>query len=132
LRVELFHVNRWWRIRFTIAENPGSPFEELISQGRDDICVDIELRGQLGQRRLALNGGKRHLCLEGRAVVLAGSSRHGISCSRHHAAVRQEIHLSRLSRLPEPALFDPAPTWMTLRRAAASMVSDPPLVKLSQ
>jgi hypothetical protein len=62
------------------------------------------LRGQLGQRRLALNSGKRHLRLKGRAMVPTWSSRHGVSCSQHHAAVRQKIHLSQLFRLPEPAL----------------------------
>ena len=46
----------------------------------------------------------RSLGLEGRAMVSAGSSCHGISCSRHHAAVRQKIHLSQLFRLPEQAL----------------------------
>jgi len=37
-------------------------------------------------------------------VVPAWSSRHGVSCSRHHAAVRQKIHLSQLFRLTGPAL----------------------------
>ncbi|MFN6268111.1 MAG: hypothetical protein ACK45D_17970, partial [Alphaproteobacteria bacterium] len=46
----------------------------------------------------------RHLRLEGRAMVPAGSSRHGVSCSRHHAALRQKIHLSQMCRFPEPAL----------------------------
>ena len=104
LCVELSHGNRWWRIRPTIAENPSCPFEELIPPGLDDIRVDIEFRGQLGQHLLALNSGKRHLCLESRAMVPAWSSRHGISCSRHQAAVRQKIHLSQLSRFSVPAL----------------------------
>ncbi|MEY9470893.1 hypothetical protein ABH992_003292 [Bradyrhizobium yuanmingense] len=38
--------------------------------------------GQLGQRPIALDGGKRHLRLESRAVVPARSSVHGLSCSR--------------------------------------------------
>jgi hypothetical protein len=66
--------------------------------------VDIELRGQFGQRLLALHSRKRHLRLEGRAVVPAGSSGLGISRSRHHAAVRQKIHLFQLFKLPEPDL----------------------------
>ena len=37
---------------------------------------------QLRQRPIALDGGKRHLRLESRAVVPAGSSVHGLSCSR--------------------------------------------------
>jgi hypothetical protein len=102
--MEFLHINRWWRIRLAFAENPGSPFKELIPPSLDDIRVDIELGGQLGQRLLALHSRKRHLRLEGRAVVPAGSSGHGISCSRHHAAVRQKIHLSQLFRLPEPDL----------------------------
>ncbi len=87
------------------AENPSSPFKELIPPSLDDIRVDIELRGKLCQRLLALHSGKRHLRLEGRAVVPAGSSRHGVSCSRLHAAVRQKIHLSQLFRFPEPDLY---------------------------
>jgi hypothetical protein len=92
------------RFQLSVADNPGSPFKELIPPALYDIRVDIKLRGQLGQRLLVLNSGKRHLRLEGRAVVLARSSRHGISCSRHHAAVRQKSHLSQLSSFPEPAL----------------------------
>jgi hypothetical protein len=103
--VEFFHINRWRRFRLAFAENPGSPFKKLIPPGLDDIRVDIELRSQLGKRLLALHSSKRHLCLEGWAVVPAWSSRHGISCSRHHAAVRQKIHLNQLFRIPEPALI---------------------------
>jgi hypothetical protein len=74
--MEFFHINRWWRFRLAFAENPGSPFEELIPPGLDDIRVDIELGGQLGQCLFALHNRKRHLRLEGRAVVPAGSSAH--------------------------------------------------------
>ncbi len=35
--MELFHINRWWRVRLSVAENPGSPFEGLIPPGLDDI-----------------------------------------------------------------------------------------------
>jgi DNA invertase Pin-like site-specific DNA recombinase len=44
--------------------------------------VDIKVLGQLSYRPIALDGGKRHLCLEGRAMVPARSSVHGLSCSR--------------------------------------------------
>src|SRR6516164_9639072 len=37
---------------------------------------------QLGDRSVALDGGQGHLRLEGRQVVPAGSSAHGLSCSR--------------------------------------------------
>ena len=37
--MELFHINRWWRVRLSVAENPGSPFEGLIPPGLDDICA---------------------------------------------------------------------------------------------
>jgi site-specific DNA recombinase len=103
--VEFFHIHRWRRFRLTFAENPSSPFKELIPPSLDDIRVDIELGGQFGQRLLALYSSKRHLGLEGRAMVPAGSSRHAISCSRHHAALRQKIHLSQVCRFPEPALL---------------------------
>ena len=45
----------------------------------DLIGVDVELLGQLRQRPIALDGGKRHLCLEGRCVVPARSSAHALS-----------------------------------------------------
>jgi hypothetical protein len=46
--------------------------------------MDIKVFGQLGYRPIALDGGKRHLRLEGRCVVPARSEpalfdRHGIS-----------------------------------------------------
>jgi threonine dehydrogenase-like Zn-dependent dehydrogenase len=44
--------------------------------------VDVEVLGQLRHRSVALDGGKRHLSLEGRGVVPARSSAHGLSCSR--------------------------------------------------
>jgi hypothetical protein len=43
--VELFHVNRWWRIRLCVAENPGSPFKELIPPSLNDIRVDWAAAG---------------------------------------------------------------------------------------
>jgi hypothetical protein len=92
-------------IRFISVATCRRPTEKLIPPGLDHIRVDIELRGQLGQRLLALHSSKCHLRLEDRAVVPAWSSRHGVSCSRHHAAVRQKIHLSQLFRLTGPALI---------------------------
>src|SRR5260370_31524692 len=44
--------------------------------------VEVEVLGQLSYRPVALDGGKRHLRLESRAVVPARSSVHGLSCSR--------------------------------------------------
>jgi hypothetical protein len=41
--------------------------------------MDIELLGDLRQRPIALHGGKRHLCLEGRCVVPARPSAHALS-----------------------------------------------------
>jgi hypothetical protein len=102
--VEFLHINRCWRFRLAFTENPSSPFQKLIAPGLDDIRVNIKLRSQFGQRLLALHSSKPHIRLEGWAMAPAGSSRYGISCSRHHAAFRQEIHLSQLFRLPEPAL----------------------------
>jgi hypothetical protein len=42
----------------------------------DLIGVDVELLRKLSQCSIALDGGKRHLHLEGRRVVPAGSSAH--------------------------------------------------------
>ena len=39
----------------------------------------VELLGQFGRRPLSLDDGKRHLRLEGRAMIPAWSSRHGLS-----------------------------------------------------
>jgi hypothetical protein len=41
--------------------------------------VDVELLGKLRNRPIAFDGGKRHLRLEGRCVVPACSSVHGLS-----------------------------------------------------
>jgi hypothetical protein len=61
----------------------------------------------------------RSLGLEGRAMVSAGSSCHGISCSRHHAAVRQKIRLHQVFRFAGPVLINGrrynamhAPMWI--------------------
>ena len=57
----------------------GSPALKLRLPGRDLIGVDVELLRQLSHRPVALDGGKRHLRLEGRCVVPAWSSAHGLS-----------------------------------------------------
>jgi hypothetical protein len=41
--------------------------------------MDIEVLGQLSYRPITLDGSKRHLRLEGRRVVPARSSVHGLS-----------------------------------------------------
>ena len=46
--MEFLHIDRWWSIRFAFAEDPGSPFEELIPPSLDHMCMDIESRGQFG------------------------------------------------------------------------------------
>src|SRR6476660_4937548 len=48
------------------AEHVGSPALKLGFPGGDLIGVDVEMLGQLGQCPVALDGGKRHLRLEGR------------------------------------------------------------------
>ena len=52
--MEFLHINRWRCIRLAFAENPSSPFKELIPPGLDDIRVDIKLRSQFGQRTRCL------------------------------------------------------------------------------
>jgi hypothetical protein len=61
------------------AEHIGSPAFELWLLRCDLIGVNVELLGKLSQRSIALDGGKRHLRLEGRCVVPPGSSAHGLS-----------------------------------------------------
>ncbi len=58
------------------AEHVGSPALKLGFPGGDLIGVDVEMLGQLGQCPIALDGGKRHLRLEGRGLVPACSSAH--------------------------------------------------------
>ena len=61
------------------TEHIGSPALKLRLPRCDLIGVDVELLGKLRQRSIALDGGKRHLRLEGRCVVPARSSAHGLS-----------------------------------------------------
>src|ERR1700680_184323 len=78
------------------TENICSPALELRFPPGDLIEVDVELLHQLSQSSIALDGGKRHLSLEGRCVVPARSSCHGLSRFAGHSVpvVRQKLHLS--------------------------------------
>ena len=81
LGVQRLHVNS--RLRRSVAaawtKNIGSPALKLSLPCCDLIGVDVELFSKLGQRSIALDGGKRHLSLEARCVVPARSSAHGLS-----------------------------------------------------
>jgi hypothetical protein len=61
------------------AKNLRSPGLKLRLPRCDLIGVDVELFRQLSQRSIALDGGKRHLRLEGRCVVPTGSPAHCLS-----------------------------------------------------
>ncbi len=79
-----------WRFGLAVAaQDLGCPFRKLHAPGRDLIGLDVDL---LGQRLLALDRGKRDVRRGGRAVAPARSSRPGLSCSRHHADLRQKLH----------------------------------------
>ena len=58
------------------AEQASRPFQHLASPLRDLVRVHIEKLSQFGQRLVALHGSQRHLRLEARRVVPAGSLRH--------------------------------------------------------
>jgi hypothetical protein len=61
------------------TENIGSPALELRFPRCDLIGVDVELLRKLSQCSIAPNRGTRHLRLESRCVVAAGSSAHCLS-----------------------------------------------------
>jgi len=61
------------------TENIGSPALQLRFPRGDLIGMDVELLRQLNQRSIALDGRKRHLCLEGRCMVPARSFAHCLS-----------------------------------------------------
>jgi hypothetical protein len=63
-------------------------------------CGCLERPGQFGQRLLAVDGGQRHLRLEGRAVAAVGSLRHVLSRRGILAALRQNFHLSDCADFP--------------------------------
>lgn len=91
-RFDIDGRTRWFRPR-SIAEDACRPLKNLVFLLFDLVGVHVELLGQFHQRPLASNGGECHLCLESRAVVPAGSSRHGLSCSRHLSRSQAEIPL---------------------------------------
>ena len=66
---------------------------------RDLIGMNVERSASQSYRPVALDGGKRHLRVEGRCVVPARSSVHGLSVESVFSAFRQKCHLS------EPALY---------------------------
>jgi len=102
-----------------------SPLKELVFPLFDLVGVHVKLLGQFHQRLLAPDGGKRHLCLESRAVVPARSSRHGLSCSRHLSRSQAEIPLILAVQI------SPSQVWLsiaslcfvTVRRAMLMPVS---------
>ena len=61
--------------------------------------MNVERSASQSYRPVALDGGKRHLRVEGRCVVPARSSVHGLSVDSVFSAFRQKSHLS------EPALY---------------------------
>ena len=65
---------------------------------RDLIGMNVERSASQSYRPVALDGGKRHLRVEGRCVVPARSSVHGLSVDSVFSAFRQKSHF------PEPAL----------------------------
>jgi hypothetical protein len=60
-------------------EHPGSPFLKLRLPLRNLVGMNVEVLRQFSHRVLAPDGGQRHLRLECRCVVPAGSSAHRIS-----------------------------------------------------
>lgn len=122
-RMELFHMNRRRCYRTAFTENSRCPFKELTSSSVDDIRTDIKLRGQFGQRLLALCGSKFHLRLEGRTVVPVWSFRYAIFCSRHQGAFRRKRYSSNLYSLAET---DPGTFHRSLSRRLAMVLATPP------
>jgi hypothetical protein len=89
--------------------------------------MDVEILRQLDQGLLALDRGYSDLSLEGRAVVLARSSRHGHLLARgSHAPMARKIHLSRLFSFPEPPLYAPSgqQKFMSLHGVLNALVAE--------
>src|SRR4051794_20129438 len=90
-----------WRIgqkSFSIVSSPilvwSTSVQKLCLQLRDLVGMNDEQLSQFAQRLVAFYDDQSHLRLEGRCVVPAGSSRHGLSCAaRILAAFRQKLHL---------------------------------------
>src|SRR6266566_5240713 len=99
--MQRLHIDGWLRGSLAAAgtEHIGCPFLELRLPRCDLIGVDVELLRKLSQGSIALQGRKCHLRLEGRCVVPARSSVHGLSCFAGHSvpAIRQKPHLSPCS-----------------------------------
>src|ERR1700687_4986953 len=80
LCMQRLHVDGWLRGSLAAGtEHIGCPFLELRLPRCDLIGVDVELLRKLSQGSIAFDGRKRHLRLEGRCVVSARSSVHGLS-----------------------------------------------------
>jgi hypothetical protein len=107
LRVPRLHVHRRGCFRLRLPPNtPAAPSRRCAVQVVIWFGLYVELLRQLGERPLAFYGSQGHLGLEGRSVVPARSSRHGLSCSTAIlAAVRQKLHSPPLSRFPGPPLL---------------------------
>lgn len=74
--MQCFDIHGWtrrFRLRF-ITENACRPLKELVFPLFDLVGVHVKLLGQFHQRLLAPDGGKRHLCLEGRVWFRRGLS----------------------------------------------------------
>lgn len=125
--MQCFDIDGWtrrFRLRF-IAETPVAPsrswsFHCLIWLACTSNCWDNS-----NQRLLAPDGGKRHLCLESRAVVPARSSRHGLSCSRHLSRSQAEIPLILAVQISPSQLWLSIASlcFVTVRRAMLMPVS---------
>ena len=86
----------------------------IVAGSRDLVRVNVELLGQLHQRLLALDGRQSHLGFECRAMIPARSSRHGsLLALGNHADVARIIHLSPLSKFPQPPLPKAMPVIRT-------------------
>ena len=77
--MQRLHVDDRLRRSIAAAENIGSSALKLRLPRCDLIGVDVELLSKLSQRSIALDRGNRNPRLEGRCVVPAWSSWHGLS-----------------------------------------------------
>jgi hypothetical protein len=73
------HNRRQLRHAKAGAKNVGSSFLKQRLPRCDLVRVDVKMLRKLSQRHLTLDGGYRHLRLEGRCVVPAGSPGHCVS-----------------------------------------------------
>src|SRR6202011_497271 len=103
------------------SENSGSSPLQLRLPCRNLIGVDVEMLRQLSYRPGALEGDKRHLRLEGRCVVPARSSVHGLSCSRRLSPLSGRNSTYRPVQICESGSMIP-PSDATMQRAASCAV----------